>query len=87
MKRLEMNLTTGELREIQLTPTEIADAMERTTAEAARKIIDDKAAQVATIKAEMATAVPDIVEALLNDDKPDLEKLRQEHAARKAKLK
>ena len=41
----------------------------------------------AAVEAEMKDAIPAIVEALLTDDKPALAKLRQEHTARKVKLK
>ena len=48
MKRIELNVTTGERREIDLTPTEIADAQARTAAE-----------QVGLYKRLRAAAYPD----------------------------
>ena len=48
MKRIEVNVVTGERREIDLTPTEIADAQARTAAE-----------QVGLYKRLRAQAYPD----------------------------
>ena len=48
MKRIEVNVVTGERREIDLTPTEIADAQARTAAE-----------QVGLYKRLRAVAYPD----------------------------
>lgn len=65
MQRIEMNVQTGERKVIELTPEEVADALARTSAEAAQpkppsegmrifNAIKADAAALGALKAELA---------------------------------
>ena len=51
LQRIEVNVTTGERKVIDLTPEEEADAMARTAAEAAKPVV--KQETVADLKAAL----------------------------------
>ena len=78
MKRIEFNVTTGERREIDLTPTEIADAQARTAAE-----------QVGLYKRLRAQAYPDYrdyLDGIVKGDAAQVQKYVDDCMAVKARF-
>ena len=85
--RIEMNVTTGEHKVLELTPAEVVDAQGRTATESAKRLIDNAAAVVASIKAELVAADLSIIRALVEGDKVRLAAHASKQAQRRAKLK
>ena len=78
MKRIEVNVVTGERREIDLTPTEIADAQARTAAK-----------QVGLYKRLRAQAYPDYrdyLDGIVKGDAAQVQKYVDDCMAVKARF-
>ena len=78
MKRIEFNVTTGERKEIDLTPEEIADAQARTVAE-----------QVGQYKQFRASAYPDYrdyLDGIVKGDAAQVQKYVDDCMAVKARF-
>mgnify|MGYP001566744632 CR=1 FL=1 len=87
MQRIEMNVTTGERKVIDLTPQEVANAQARTAAEAIVREGERKALALAAIMEELKDADIKIIRALIEGDRQRIATHAAEQAERRAKLK
>ena len=87
MQRIEMNVTTGERKVIELRPAEVVDAQARTAAEALVREGERQRFALAAIMDELKDADLKIIRALVEGDKERIAAHAAEQAQRRAKLK